>query len=148
METPDGIRDLQSISLPLFLNLAPQEFPKTMSILQPQKIRDRLQRLHQQIEAGSPRPEFELSFDPRGLIAPALKPFAESTAIEEEQPLTSPDRTMRVFLAVTNHRSISPFNYQHIIRRVNAFRATAREGWSGGPLEILITGRSAYVAEI
>src|SRR5204862_4846323 len=34
------------------------------------------------------------------------------------------------------------------MRRVNAFRITAREGWGGGPLEILITGRSAYVAEI
>src|SRR2546427_12856877 len=148
METPDGIRDLQSISLPLFLNLAPQEFPKTMSILEPQKIRDRLQRLHRQIEAGSPRPEFELSFDPLGLISPALKPFAESTAIEQEQPLTSPDRTMRVFLAVTNQPSISAFDCQRLMRRVNAFRITAREGWDGGPLEILITGRSAYVAEI
>jgi len=119
-----------------------------MSVLQPQKIRDRLKRLHRQIEAGSPRPEFELLFDPLGLIGPALKPFAESTAIEEEQPLTSPDRTMRVFLAVTNQRSISAFDCQRLMRRVNAFRATAREGWSGGPLEILITGRSAYVAEI
>src|SRR6266481_5085737 len=146
--TPDGIRDLQSIAVPLLLNLEPNVFNQTMSVLQPQKIRDRLQRLHQQIEAGSPRPEFELSFDPLGLIAPALKPFAESTAIEEEQPLTSPDRTMRVFLAVTNQRSISAFDCQRLMRRVNAFRATAREGWSGGPLEILITGRSAYVAEI
>ena len=146
--TPDGIRDLQSIAVPLLLNLEPNVFNQTMSVLQPQKIRDRLQRLHQQIEAGSPRPEFELSFDPLGLIGPALKPFAESTAIEEEQPLTSPDRTMRVFLAVTNQRSISAFDCQRLMRRVNAFRATAREGWSGGPLEILITGRSAYVAEI
>src|SRR5213083_343890 len=148
MQTPDGIRDLQSIAVPLLLNLEPNVFNQTMSILRPQKIRDRLQRLHRQIEAGSPRPEFELSFDPLGLIGPALQPFAESTAIEEEQPLTSPDRTMRVFLAVTNQRSISAFDCQRLIRRVNGFRATAREGWNGGPLEILITGRSAYVAEI
>src|SRR6266566_1516523 len=148
MATPDGIRDLQSIAVPLLLNLEPSVFDETISILQPRKIQDRLHRLRQQIEAGSPRPEFELSFDPLGLIAPALKPFAESTAIEEEQPLTSPDRTMRVFLAVTNQRSISAFDCQRLMRRVNAFRATAREGWSGGPLEILITGRSAYVAEI
>ena len=32
--------------------------------------------------------------------------------------------------------------------QVNAFRAKAHEGWDGGPLEILVTGRSAYVAEI
>src|SRR5438067_373500 len=148
METPDGIRDLQSIAVPLLLSLEPNVFNQTMSILQPQNIRDRLHRLRQQIEAGSPRPEFELSFDPLGVISPALKPFAESTAIEQEQPLTSPDRTMRVFLAVTNQPSISAFDCQRLMRRVNAFRITAREGWGGGPLEILITGRSAYVAEI
>jgi len=101
-DNADCIRDLQSISVPLLLNLEPSAFDEAMSILQPAKIRDRLHRLRQQIEAGSPRPQFELSFDPLGLIAPALKPFAQSTAIEQEQPLTSPDRTMRLFLVVTN----------------------------------------------
>ncbi len=148
METPDGIRDLQSIAVPLLLNLEPNVFNQTVPILRPQNIRDRLHRLRQQIEAGSPRPEFELSFDPLGLISPALRPLAESTAIEQDQPLTSPDRTMRVLLAVTNQPSISAFDCQRLMRRVNAFRITAREGWDGGPLEILITGRSAYVAEI
>src|SRR5207244_3482771 len=136
MATPEGIRDLQAIAVPLLLNLEPQVFDETMSILQPEKIRDRLHRLRQQVEAGSPRPEFELSFDPLGLIGPALKPFAEGNAIEEEQPLTSPDRTMRVFLAVTSQPSISAFDCQRLMRWVNAFRATAREGWNGGPLEM------------
>src|SRR6266436_1265622 len=148
METPEGIRDLQSIAVPLLLNLEPAAFDETMSILQPKKMRDRLHRLHQQIEAGSPRPEFELSFDPLGLIAPALKPFAEGNALEEEQPLTSLDRTMRVFLAVTNQTSISAFECQRLMRQVNAFRERARDGWNSGPLELLVTGRSAYVSEI
>src|SRR5437899_1810169 len=51
MQTPDGIRDLQSIAVPLLLNLEPGVFNETISILQPQKIRDRLHRLHQQIDA-------------------------------------------------------------------------------------------------
>jgi predicted RND superfamily exporter protein len=148
METPEGIRDLQSIAVPLLLNLEPAPFEETMSILQPQKTRDRLHRLHQQIEAGSPRPEFELAFDPLGLIAPALKPFAEGNSIKEEQPLTSPDRTMRVFLAVTNQMSIDAHACQRLMREVNAICTQAREGWDGGPLEVLVTGRSAYVAEI
>ncbi|MFZ0917574.1 MAG: MMPL family transporter [Candidatus Udaeobacter sp.] len=151
MATPEGIRDLQSIAVPLLLNLEPATFDQAISILQPQKIRDRLHRLRQQIEAGSPRPEFELSFDPLGLIAPALKPFAESTIIEQEQPLTSPDRTMRIFLVVTNQASTSAFECQRLMRRVNEFRATASEGWdpeSGSGLQILITGRPAFVSEI
>jgi predicted RND superfamily exporter protein len=139
---------LQSIAVPLVLNLEPTAFEQTMSILQPEKIRERLQHLRQEIEAGSPRPEFELEFDPLGIIGPALKPFAENNAIEQEQPLTSPDRTMRVFLAVTNQSSISAFECQRLMRQVNAFRAKARDGWNGGPLDVLVTGRSAYVAEI
>ena len=148
METPEGIRDLQSIAVPLLLNLEPSAFAQTMSILQPEKIRERLQRLHQEIEAGSPKAEFELELDPLGIIGPALKPFAENNSIEQEQPLTSPDRTMRVFLAVTNQKSLSAFECQRLMRQVNAFRAQARDGWNGGPLDVLITGRAAYVAEI
>ncbi|HEY7000262.1 MAG TPA: MMPL family transporter [Candidatus Udaeobacter sp.] len=148
MATPEGIRDLQSIAVPLLLNLEPSAFRDTMLALQPEKIRDRLQRLRQQIEAGSPRPQFELSFDPLGLIAPALKPFAESTIIEQEQPLVSQDRTMRIFLAVTNQQSLSAFESQRLMREVNKFRSIAAEGWNGGPLRILVTGRSAFASEI
>jgi predicted RND superfamily exporter protein len=148
MESPEGIRDLQSIAVPLLLNLEPSAFAETISILQPEKIHARLHRLHEQIEAGSPRPEFELAFDPLGLIAPALKPFAEGKAIEEEQPLTSPDRTMRIFLVLTNQQSISAFECQRLMRKVNQFREHARAGWDGGPLDVLVTGRSAYVSEI
>src|SRR5437899_6766950 len=148
MATPEGIRDLQSIAVPLLLNLEPRVFNETMLILQPEKIRDRLHRLRERIEAGSPRPEFELSFDPLGLIAPALKPFAESTIIEQEQPLTSPDGTMRVFLAETNQASISAFECQRLMREVNKFRATAAEEWNGGRLQVLVTGRSAFASEI
>src|SRR5256885_9012575 len=148
METPEGIRDLQSIAVPLLLNLEPAAFEQTMSILQAEKIRERLHRLRQEIEAGSPRPEFELALDPLGLIAPALKPFAEANAIEQEQPLTSPDRTIRVFLAVTNQPSLSAFECQRLMREVNTFRAKASQRWDGGALDVLVTGRSAYVAEI
>ncbi|MEP7015451.1 MAG: MMPL family transporter [Verrucomicrobiota bacterium] len=148
METPDGIRDLQAIAVPLLLNLNPSAFDQTMSILQPEKIRERLHRLHQQIEAGSPRPQFELEFDPLGLIGPALKPFAESNSIDEEQPLASPDRTMRLFLVVTSQSSLGAFECQRLMREVNAFRAHASEGWTGGPLDVLVTGRAAYVSEI
>ena len=149
MTTPDGIRDLQSIAVPLLLNLEPMAFDEAISILQPDKTHDRLRRLRQQIEAGSPQSQFELSFDPLGLIAPALKPFAKSTAIEQEQPLTSPDHTMRIFLVVTNQTSISAFECQRLMRHVNEFRDTAAKGWDGSrPLQILVTGRSAFVSEI
>src|SRR5437764_6127715 len=79
---------------------------------------------------------------------PSLKPFAGTAAMETDQPLTSPDSTMRVFPTVTNQSTISAFDCQNLMKQVNAFRATALEGWDGGKIEVLVTGRSAYVAEI
>jgi len=148
METPDGVHDLQRIALPLLLNLEPEDFDHAISLLRPQKIQERLAQLRREIESGSPRPEIELTLDPLGLITPSLKPFAGNAAMETDQPLTSPDSTMRVFPTVTNQPSISAFDCQKLMKQVNAFRASALEGWDGGKLEVLITGRSAYVAEI
>jgi predicted RND superfamily exporter protein len=148
IETPEGIRDLQSIAVPLLLNLEPAAFNETLDLLRPEKIGERLHRLHSELEAGSPRPQIELGLDPLGVIAPALKPFASNAAIEEDQPLASPDRTMRVFLTVTNQPTIGAIDCQKLMREVKAFQATAHQGWDGGPLQILVTGRSAYVAEI
>lgn len=148
METGEGVRDLQRIALPLLLNLEPQDFDRAISLLQPQKIQERLAQLRREIESGSPRPEIELTLDPLGLITPSLKPFAGNAAMETDQPLTSPDSTMRIFPAVTNQPSISAFDCQKLMKQVNAFRASALEGWDGGKLEVLITGRSAYVSEI
>src|SRR3989440_8011677 len=148
METPEGVRDLQSIAVPLLLNLEPAAFDETLALPKPPKIQERLHRLHEEIEAGSPRPQIELGLDPLGVVAPALKPFAGNASIEEDQPLTSPDRTMRVFLTVTNQPGIGAFDCQKLMREVKAFQQIAHEGWEGGPLQILVTGRSAYVAEI
>ena len=148
IETAEGVRDLQSIALPLLLNLEPAAFDETIALLQPQKIGERLHRLREELEAGSPRPQIELGLDPLGVIAPALKPFATNASIEEDQPLASPDRTMRVFLTVTNQPGIGAFDCQQLMRKVKEFQRAAAEGWEGGPLQILVTGRSAYVAEI
>ena len=148
MDTPEGIGDLQKLGVPLLLNLEPAHFDETLSALEPVRIQERLRRLREEIEAGSPRPQIELMLDPLGIIAPALKPFATNASIENDQPLTSPDRTLRVFLTVTNQPGIGAFDCQRLMEQVNAFRATAHQGWDGGPLQIMVTGRSAYVAEI
>jgi predicted exporter len=148
LETPEGVHDLQSIAAPLLLNLEPAAFDETLSLLQPAKMQERLHRLREEIEAGSPRPQIELSLDPLGVIAPALKPFASNSSIEEDQPLTAPDRTMRVFLTVTNQPGIGAFDCQKLMDEVKVFQKAAPAGWEGGRLEILVTGRSAYVAEI
>src|ERR1043166_314839 len=64
IETQEGIRDLQPIRLPLLLNLEPAAFDETIARLQPEKIRERLQRLHSEMEAGSPPPHISLGLRP------------------------------------------------------------------------------------
>src|SRR5207237_2323124 len=120
----------------------PAAVDATLALPRPEKSQERLHRLHEEIEAGSPRPQIELGLDPLGVVAPALKSFAGNASIEEDQPLTSPDRTMRVFLTVTNQPGIGAFDCQKLMREVKAFQQTAHEGWDGAPLEILVTGRS------
>ncbi len=103
MESPEGSRTICRASPSRSCSISNRGLsPTTLAVLQPDKLQARLTRLHQEIEAGSPRPEFELQLDPLGVVAPALKPFAGNAALEQDQPLTSPDRTMRIFLAVTN----------------------------------------------
>ncbi len=148
METPEGVHDLQAMAAPLLLNLEPAAFAETISVLEPAKMQQRLHRLKQEIEAGSPKPQLELQLDPLGVIAPALRPFVENRSIEQDQPLASADRTMRILLVVTNQATTSAFDCQKLMREVDAFQKTANEGWDGGPLQILVTGRSAYASEI
>src|SRR4029077_13411829 len=45
METSEGIRDLQTMAVPLLLNLEPAAFDQTISILRPERMRERLHRL-------------------------------------------------------------------------------------------------------
>src|SRR4029453_706225 len=48
----------------------------------------------------------------------------------------------------TNQQSISAFECQRLMREVNKFRAIGAEGWNGDALQVLVTGRSAFAAEI
>src|SRR2546430_2801308 len=58
---------------------------------------------------------------------------------------------MRVFLVVRNQAWVSAFECQRLMRRVNEFRASVGAGWnpeSHSGLQILVTGRPAFVSEI
>lgn len=148
MATPEGLKDLQRIAAPLLLNLERAAFADALNALRPERIQERLRRAREQLEAGSPRVQFELELDPIGLVGPALKPFASASAMTEDQPLVSADGTMRVFIVVTNQEDTGAWESQRLMDQVKAFLATAKDGWEGGPLDAMVTGRAAYVAEI
>src|SRR4029077_62403 len=68
MATTEGIRDLQSIAVPLLLNLESATFDQVISILQPEKIRDRLHRLRHKFRLARPGRMSQLSLTPFGRL--------------------------------------------------------------------------------
>lgn len=148
VETPAAIHEVQSIAAPLLLNLEPAAFQETLAALAPAAIDARLSKLRAELEAGSPKAEFQLEFDPLGLVAPALKPLSGSFSVEQTRPLASPDGTLRIVLAVTNQPDLGAHTCQAVMRDVEAFKTRVLAKWDGPRPKILVTGRTAYVGEL
>ncbi len=148
MESPAGIQEVQTIAVPMLLNLPEKEFRDAMAALDPAAIDSRLAKLHAELEAGSPKAEFQLDFDPLGLITPALKPLAGSFSAEQTRPLVSPDGTLHLVVAVTAQTDLSVHACQHTMRQVDDFKQRVLAGWSGPKPKVLVTGRTPYVAEL
>jgi len=148
LDSEGGLEGARTLALPLLLNLDPAAFDEAIHAIQPDEIAARLKRLHAELEAGSPRAEFQLDFDPLGLIAPALKPLSGSFSIEQTRPLASPDGTLRVVLAKTNQAGLGARECQDIMHRVEDLKKRVLASWTGPAPQILVTGRTPYVGEL
>ncbi len=149
MEMPEGISEVQRLAVPLLMNLPPEAFAQTLTLLEPEQIAQRFARKKAEIEAGSPKAEMELTFDPLGIVVPALKPLAGSFEMDNSRPLGSTDGTLRVVVAVTNQQSLDAEACQQMMAKVDEAVARIRAGWEDGPApEVIATGRTAYVAEM
>jgi len=148
LDSPGGLEAARALALPLLLNLDSANFDQAMHAVAPEEITTRLKRLHAELEAGSPKAEFQLDFDPLGLVAPALKPLGNSFSIEQTRPLTSPDGTLRIVLAKTNQTDLGAHACQAIMDKVEDFKRRVLADWTGPAPQILVTGRTPYVGEL
>lgn len=148
MEKPDGMAEVQALALPMLFNLPGTEFDTAIAQLQPQAIAARLQQQRQAIESGSPRAELQLSLDPLGLVVPAMKPMATSFSVEKAQPLTSQDGTMQMVLILTNQAGDGPQECRDTMKKIDDFNRRVLVSWTGPAPEILVTGRTPYVAQL
>lgn len=152
MEMPEGVAEVQKLAVPLLLNLPPEEFKSAIARLAPESLSERFTRKRAEIEAGSPKAEMELSFDPLGVVLPALKPLANSFNLDSNRPLGSEDGTLRLAIAVTNQKDFSPEACQETMRTVAAFKERILAEWQAeenGPApRLLITGRIPYTSEM
>ena len=149
MDSPEGTREIQNLAVPLLLDQAAPAFAETLQRLGPEAIAKRFAMKRTEMEAGSPKAEMELNFDPLGIVAPAMKPFSASFSAENTRPLTSADGTLRVVIAVSTQASLDAETCRGVMAKVDDFKKRARAGWTSGPApEILVTGRTAYVGEL
>ena len=148
MDSPEGTREIQTLAVPLLLNLELAAFSEAIAILQPQAIAQRMAKKRAEIESGSPKAEMELNFDPLGLVVPALKPLSSSFSLDNSRPLASADGTLRVVVVATNQRGLDARSCQEIMREVEDFKTRFAATWSGAAPQVLVTGRTAYVGEM
>lgn len=147
-ESPEGLEVLQQLLPALMLNLDRESFAAVLPSLSPDAIANRLRRLREEIEAGSPKAEWELRTDPLGLLAAAMKPMASIYGAESGESFAAADGTLKLFPVVTNQPSLSQPDCKALMEQVEAFKQSVLASWSGPAPQILVTGRSAYVAEI
>lgn len=148
LESPGGVEEIRSIALPMLLNLSGADFDSVIQAASPERIASRLKKLRAELEAGSPKAEFELDFDPLGLVAPALKPLAGSFSVEKTRPLASADGTLRIVLAKTSQPDLGAHACQATMGQVEDFKRRVLADWTGPAPQILVTGRTPYVGEL
>ncbi len=149
MESPDEIAALQTIVPQLLLNLDAEAFGSATASLQPEALEKRVQKLKRDIESGSPRVEMEARVDPLGVVGKAMQPMTGIYGMEKGQTLAAEDGTLKLYPVVTNQPSLSQPDCKAIMDQVEVFRERVRKEWTGEKApEVLVTGRTAYVAQI
>jgi uncharacterized protein len=148
MESPDAVESLQPVIPTLLLNLPDAEFQDALASLRPEAISTRLRRLRAELESGSPKAEFQLNSDPLGIVGKALLPLASLSNGEKRATLESEDGTMRLIPVVTNQATLSQPDCAAMMNQVSDFKQRVLASWSGPAAEILVTGRTPFVAEI
>lgn len=147
-DAPGGIDQVRTLALPMLLNLEQADFNTTIQALTPEQITTRLQKLKVALEAGSPKAEMELEFDPLGVVMPALKPLGSSFSPEQTRPLASPDGTLRIVLARTRQPDLGAPACRETMRLWDDFERRALASWDGPAPRLLVTGRTPYVSEL
>jgi len=149
MDESEGSREMQRLAVPLLLDQEPAAFAQTLAQLAPGAITKRFAMKRAEMEAGSPKAEMELSFDPLGIVAPALTPFSASFSAENTRPMASQDGTLRVVVALSAQTTLDAETCRATMAQVEDFKTRVLAGWTGGAApQILVTGRTAYVGEL
>lgn len=142
---------LPKFAVPLLLQLPPQETAALIAGLEREALGRRFAGIAERLRMGSPSAQAQWQLDPLGLYGSALAPVLDTTAAERTFAPQNASGDMRIFTLLTNQPDLSEAACQSMLQTVRTFLQQARQDYGvegDSALEILITGRSAYVAEI
>ena len=149
MESESGINEIQQLLPVLLLNLPPDQFKAAIDELKPDVLNQRLAKIRDRLNnAFDWAEQFQAQVDPVGLFARAIKPLISGAAMDEGSSFTSSDGLLQVAFAVTNQSGLGPKECQAIMDQVRALESKVQGDWTGYKPQILVTGRTAYVADI
>jgi predicted RND superfamily exporter protein len=148
LDTDEGLQQIRRLEPSLLLNLPPAEFKEAMADLNPQTIEQRLTHLREMLSGDSISSQYEVQIDPLGLFARAMKPFGSASSMDQGSSLTSDDGLLQIGLVTLNLPDLGAKECQRMMDQVNQLRDRVLNSWSGYKPRVLITGRTAYVAEI
>ena len=148
LETVEGVNEVQKLVPVLLLNLPPNESKDAMAQLDPQALDERMTRLRQTLSGDSIRSQFDAQMDPLGLFGRAMKPFGSASSMDQGSSLASEDGLVQIGLAITNQPGLGPKECWAVMDQVTQFRDRVLKEWPGYKPKVLVTGRTAYVAEI
>ncbi|MGB8352961.1 MAG: MMPL family transporter [Chthoniobacteraceae bacterium] len=149
MQSDEALNGISTLALPLLFNLPPAEFDDAIAMLQPDKMKQHILELKSRIEAGSVRHEWEFKLDPLGPVFVSLKSLGKSASTDRSLSFTSHDQTLHVVFVSTDQVGLGPRECQAMMMKVREFEKRVTDSWQGGKApEILLTGRTPYVAEM
>ncbi len=148
LDTEEGLQQIRALEPSLLLNLPPADFREAMGDLNPRTIEERLARLRETLSGDSLSSQYEVQIDPLGLFARAMKPFGSSSSMDQGSSLASDDGLLQIGLVTLNQPDLGAKECQRMMDQVNQFRDKILSTWPGYKPRVLITGRTAYVAEI
>ena len=149
MESEEGMNEITTVALPLLFNLPPKDFDESLAMLKPDAMRAHIHEMRSRIEAGSFRYEWEYKLDPLGPIINALKPLGRMAASDQSQSFTSKDGELHMVFVSTDQSGPGTNECRAMMKKVKDFEKRVYDSWQGGKApELLLTGRTPYVAEL
>src|SRR5260221_14753456 len=96
------------------------------------------------------RSKMEVTMDPLGLLAGAMKPFASGslTTSSSKFSLGFDDGLMQLAFATTNQPGLGTKDCQDLMDQLSAFQNRVPKDWAGYKPRVMLTGRTPFVAQI